>query len=362
LSNIITNIVPAETPLLSSFGRTKATAVFHTWLEDTIGAPKDNAVAEGAPYEVSAGGTRQQFGNWTQIMQRGYAVTGTQEIVAKHGVKSELAYQMQKATKEYALDQEYAIINNGAQPVGHGGTFTVEDGINKAHPGSPTAGSFGTGLRKFTGLIPWIDPINEVPLTGPFTEDALNTAIELAWSQGGNPKKVFMSPANKRAASTWARDAVDNISVKVPDTQNKITKVIKFYESDFGVVEMMPHRLFPDNTVVLLDNQYIKMADLRPTSKVTPPKDSDNVASLLIGEHTMEMRAPKAHAKITGIVPVKASVRPVYTPAVAPATQDVQLLGRRDPASATPGVMSTPITGGTAFSAQTNSAVTPAGK
>jgi hypothetical protein len=351
LSTIITNIVPADTPLLSSFGRTKATAVFHTWLEDAIGAPGENAVAEGAPYKISAGTTRRQFGNWTQIMQRGYGVTGTQEVVAKHGVRSELAYQMQKAAKEYAMDQEYAIINNGAATTPHGGTFTVEDGINKAHPGSPTAGAFGDGVRKFTGLIPWI--ANDIAGGGPFTEDLLNQAIEVAWSKGGNPKRCFMSPANKRAASTWARDAADNLSVKVPDTQNKITKVIKFYESDFGVIEMIPHRQFPDDTVILLDQQYIKMADLRPTQKVTPPKDSDNVAALLMGEHTMEVRATEAHAKITGLTVTRPSTRPSFTANTNLVTQDVQLLGRRDPANVAPGVMSAgaPVT--TAFKTTT---------
>jgi hypothetical protein len=360
LSNIITNITPSETPLLSSFGRTKATAVFHTWLEDTLGGPGDNAIAEGAPYKVAAGGTRRQFGNWTQIMQRGYAVTGTQEIVVKHGVKSELAYQMQKAAKEYALDQEYAIINNAAATTPRDGTYTVEDGINKAHPGSPTPGSFGAGVRKFTGLIPWIE--NDVNTGGAFTEEMLNDAIELAWSKGGNPKKAYMSPANKRAASAWARESTDNLSVRVGQTETKMTKVIKFYESDFGVIEMIPHRLFPDTTVVMVDTQYVKMADLRPTAKITPPKDSDNVAALLLGEHTMEVRAPLAHAKITGLTAAKPSTRPDYNPATPPVGQDVQTLGKRDLGSIPVGTMSAgaPVT---AFNApenggtQTNSTV-----
>ena len=47
VSEIITNIAPYDTPLYSRLRRTKATAVTHEWLEDTLGrherisSPKD---------------------------------------------------------------------------------------------------------------------------------------------------------------------------------------------------------------------------------------------------------------------------------------------------------------------------------
>lgn len=42
ISEIITNIAPYDTPLYSRIGRTRATAVYHQWLEDTLGDPQEN--------------------------------------------------------------------------------------------------------------------------------------------------------------------------------------------------------------------------------------------------------------------------------------------------------------------------------
>jgi hypothetical protein len=306
MTDIITNISPSETPLLSSFGRNKATGVYHTWLEDSLGKPGENMRPEGGMFFVQEAMPRKQYGNWTQIMSRGYEVTGTQEVVAKRGVRSELAYQMQKATKELAMDQEWAIINNGAKAAQTAatGTWEVHDGINKAHPGTHTPGADGTtnaGERFFTGLIPWIG--NEIAGGGgDVTEAQLNEAIQVAWTEGGNPKRAFMSPNNKRVCSAFDGLAT-NRTVNKEMNNNRIVQAIRFYESDFGVIELLPHRMFPNDTIAILDSTYIKMADLRPTHRETMPKVADSVNGLLLGEHSMEVRAQKAHCKITGLAP-----------------------------------------------------------
>jgi hypothetical protein len=301
LTGVITNISPAETPLLSGLGRTKATGVFHTWLEDNLGTPGENIRAEGGELIVQEAMPRKAYGNWTQIMSRGYEVTGTQEVVAKHGVKSELAYQMQKCAKELAMDQEWAILNNGAKAAEVPATqaWTVNDGINKAHPGSPTQGKMGTGTRTFTGLKEWI--ANVVDAGGAdVTEEMLNQAIQMAWTEGGSPKRAYMSPNNKRVCSKFsAPDRTNNKDM----ADKKIVQAIRFYESDFGVIELMPHRMVTNDIIYVVDPTYIKMADLRPTHREVMPKVSDSVNGILLGEHTLEVRAQKAHAKITGITP-----------------------------------------------------------
>jgi hypothetical protein len=273
MSNIITNISPSETPIMSAAGRGKAVGVFHTWLEDELGAPGANTQPEGGPLLAVDPEPRAMFGNWTQILERGYQVTGTQEVVAKHGVKSELGYQMQKCAKELALDHEWALINNGAG----------------------TGGTVGDKTRKFTSLPAWI-VTNEVAAGGPLTEALLNQAVQEAWQAGGNPKRAYMSASNKRVASTFS-----NPDRQVSQSEKRLTRVITFYESDFGVIELLPHRLMPDNMVIVIDPTYVKMADLRPVHRETIAKTHDSVNGVLLGETTLEVRAEKAHAKITGV-------------------------------------------------------------
>lgn len=273
MSNIITNITPSETPIMSASGKGKATAVFHTWLEDDLRAPAQNIQPEGGPLIAVDATPRAMFGNWTQIMEAGYQVTGTQEVVAKHGVKSELAYQMQKAAKELALDMEWALLNNG----------------------TGTAGNVTNKTRSFTDLPSWITT-NEVAGGGPLTEDLLNEAVQLSWAAGGTPKRAYMSAANKKVASTFS-----NPDRSVDPSVQKLTRVIRYYESDFGTIEMLPHRMMPDTTVIVLDPTYVKMADLRPVHRETIAKTADSINGVLLGETTLEVRAETAHAKITGL-------------------------------------------------------------
>ena len=49
LSDVIYNISPTETPIMSSIGKTSATAVYHEWQTDTLAtATTANAAVEGA--------------------------------------------------------------------------------------------------------------------------------------------------------------------------------------------------------------------------------------------------------------------------------------------------------------------------
>jgi hypothetical protein len=292
LSNVITNISPSETPILSSAARGKAIGVVHSWLEDDLRAPKQNAVAEGAAFAVEDPRPRKMLFNVTQIMSHGYAVTGTQEAVAKHGVKSELGYQMQKAAKELALDHELALLRDGDMVTE--GTYGAIQGAapNQYHSYSG-AGVAGTMVRQFKGLPAFITT-NQV--NGAFTEDAINNAIQASWESGGNPKRAYMSPANKKVASAFTDGG--NRTVNMNDSDKKLYKVIRFYESDFGVVEFMPHRLMTDDLVLVLDPTFIKLADLRPVHRETMPRTADSVNGLLLGETTLEVRAEMAHCRI----------------------------------------------------------------
>jgi hypothetical protein len=300
MGDVITNIAPSETPLLSGSGRAKAVGVVHSWLEDDLRAPKSNHRPEGAALVIDTATPRKIKYNVTQIMSAGYDVTGTQEVVAKHGVRSELGYQMQKAAKEIALDHEWALINNTAA--------VLQGSYGGDHAPAPTggtisafeeAGTAGTMDRLFRGIPDFIET-NVVTTTAGLLEDDLNEAIQRAWEQGGNPSRAYMSANNKRVASGFS--APDR-TVNKDQHDKKLSRVIRYYESDFGVIELMPHRLFPDNMVLLIDPQYIKLADLRPFHREKLPKTTDSVNGIILGETTLEVKAEKAHAKIVVTTP-----------------------------------------------------------
>ena len=70
MSEIITNIAPDDTPLLTRLARTKVTATVHEWLEDDLGEPRQNKQPEGYTYTTEAVSPRTRLNNYTQIMHR----------------------------------------------------------------------------------------------------------------------------------------------------------------------------------------------------------------------------------------------------------------------------------------------------
>ena len=84
---------------MKAFGRTKVTGMTHAWLCDSLGAPQDNAQLEDASFSTTAATPRVKLENNIQIFMRDCSVTDSQEAVLKAGIKSEMAYQMQKTMK-----------------------------------------------------------------------------------------------------------------------------------------------------------------------------------------------------------------------------------------------------------------------
>ena len=282
VSEIITNISPDDTPLYSRIGRTKATQVTHEWLEDVLGEPRDNANPEGYTYFTMDVQPRTRLSNYTQIMHRGIQVTDTQEVVLKYGLRSEIAYQMQKELKGLAFDCERALLTQGEKVLG-----TMAE------------------ARQFGGLPYWI--VTHVLSNGGtprgLTFDLINNALEQVWITGGKPTILLVSPRNKRIVSTFTAGHTKFMN---GNTTKKLSQVISVLETDFGIVQCMTDRFMPDDIVYGLSPEYIKKAFLRNFKTGDMPKISDMARKYVNGEWTLEMRAEKAHFKIEdldGIVP-----------------------------------------------------------
>lgn len=282
ISDIITNISPSETPLYTRLRKTKATAVTHEWLEDQLGTAAPNEYPEGYTYFTVDVGPRERLHNYTQIMHRGIQVTDTQEVVLKHGLRLETAYQMTKMLKELAFDCEQALITqNTASP----GTWT---------PPTP---------RQFGGLPYWIGTnVITAPTPTPpapnLTFDLINDALEMTWGNGGKPSILLISPRSKRIISTFT--AGHNLYMDANKTK-KLTQMISVLETDFGTLQCLTDRFMPDDTIYGLSPEYMKKAVLRPFRTGDMPKISDMQRKYVNGEWTLEMRAEKAHFKIDGL-------------------------------------------------------------
>jgi len=280
LNPVITNIAPDDTPLYSMIGSTSCTATYHEWLEDDLGEAQSNAYAEGFTYATTKPGTRTRLGNYTQIMERGYEVTDTQEVVQKHGLTSEMAYQMAKCAKLIAFDCEKAIMEQSSKSAGD----------NTSNP--PTA-------RQMGGIPYWITShvLSNSGTLRDFTPDLLNDALQACFNSGGHPGTAVMGGALKRTMSSWNGGALRTLDADA----SKITQRVDVFESDFGVIKVLLDRFTPANKVYVLDPSLWKKATLRPFKTLDLPKVSDSIKKVIVGEWTLEARAEKANAILADV-------------------------------------------------------------
>ena len=282
MSEIITNISPEETPLFSRISRTRATAVTHEWLEDTLGEPRTNKEKEGYTYWTEAVSPRTRLNNYTQIMHRGIHVTQTQEVVLKYGLRQETAYQMRKALNELAFDCEQALIQQDTKMLGS---------MDEA--------------RQFGGLPYWVvtNKIENEGTARDLTFDLINTALEQTWEAGGKPSILLLSPRNKRIVSTFT---AGNTKYMEGNKTRRLTQMIAVIETDFGTLQCLTDRFMPNDKVYGLSPEYMKRAFLRPFRQGDMPEISDNHMKYVKGEWTLEMRAEKAHfviCDLNGLIP-----------------------------------------------------------
>lgn len=289
LTNIIYDVSPTETPVMSALPRVKATAVKHEWQTDSLAAASAaNAVIEGDDATTDASTASTRLDNRCQILDKVAQVTGTQEAVSKAGRKSEMAYQMEKRMKEIKRDIEAALCDNGAYVAGNDTTARELAGI----PAWLTTNtSFGaTGADPVTiGSTARTDGTQRA-----FTEDLLKSVLQDCFTNGGNPSMAVVGAFNKRKASEFTGSAT-----RMDKSEDKkLYAAIDVYVSDFGEVKFVPDRFSRARDCLLIDPEYAAVAYLRPFSTVDLAKTGDTTRKQILVELTLEMRNEAAHGGV----------------------------------------------------------------
>src|SRR5690606_27521525 len=112
LADAIYRVDPEDTPFISSIGRGKAGGVYEEWQTDDLDPATNNKVVQGNEPVPNAVTPTDRLGNRTQISEKTFAVTGTQEVVRKAGRQSEVTYQGMKKMGEIKRDQDFAALQN----------------------------------------------------------------------------------------------------------------------------------------------------------------------------------------------------------------------------------------------------------
>ena len=296
LTDVIYNISPTDTPFMSSVGKTKATAVLHEWQTDSLAAADgSNAAVAGADATSATLSPTTRVGNITQISQKTIQISGTLESVDKAGRKSEKAYQLSKASSELKRDMEKILLSNQVASAGNSSTARTLGGLqawintNVSLGTSGVAGSLGTTAK--------VDGTNRA-----FDEDQVKEVVREAYTNGGNPSVVMVSPAKKQEFSAFSGIAQQryNADGNKPST---IVGAADIYLSDFGTLSVVPNRFMTaeadsGEVAFVLDPEYAAIAYLRPFQTNELAKAGDSEKTQLLVEYTLEVKNEAAHGLV----------------------------------------------------------------
>jgi len=295
LSDVIYSISPTDTPIMSSIGKTKATAVYHEWQTDSLAAnTTNNALVEGATASDITVSPTTRLGNYTQIVGKTVMVSGTLEAVDRAGRKSEKAYQLAKVSSEIKRDMETIITANQGQSAGNTSTARTLGAL---------LSYIKTNTNKGSGTTAGADPTTigvstrTDGTTRAFTETFLKDVVAKVFTSGGTPSALFVSPAQKQVVSGFTGLAAQRYQVPTSG-QATILAGADLYQSDFGVLSIVPDRFMRTRDALVLDPEYAALAYLRPFQTNELARVGDAEKTQILAEFTLEVRNEAAHGGI----------------------------------------------------------------
>jgi len=295
LSDIIYNISPQDTPIMSSIGKGKATAVYHEWQTDALAsASTANAAVEGADASAATLTPTVRLGNYTQIVQKTVQVSGTLEAVDKAGRKSEKAYQLAKASAELKRDIEAIITANQGRDAG---TSTTARKLGSLLSWIKTNTNKGSGTTAGTDPTTIGVSTRGDGTTRTFQESMLKDVVQKVFTSGGTPTLLVVPPALKQVVSGFTGLTQHRYNSNAT-AEITILAGADLYQSDFGVLQIVPNRFMRTRDALVLDPEYASLNYLRPFETNDLARTGDSEKTQILAELTLEVKNEAAHGGI----------------------------------------------------------------
>jgi len=265
LLNVLTNLSPTDTQLVTGLGTGVAQAQRHEWLTDTLSAVKTNAYAEGADASYPTITNPSRLINYTQIMRQGYQVSDTERAVNTAAFNDRLAYEATKALKMLKNDMEYAVMRGSL-----------------ACGASAVVGQL-RGIKNWLSLVTAQSGIS-------LSENILNDYLQDVWDNGTEINAVYAPMYIKRKISAFTSGATKNFE----QSDRRLINAIDIYEADAAkVVKLFAHRHVTvsgdtNYDIVGINEDLFKVAYLRKPMSRPLAKVGDAERAEVLTECTLE--------------------------------------------------------------------------
>jgi hypothetical protein len=134
----------------------------------------------------------------------------------------------------------------------------------------------------------------------------LKSAVKKAYTAGGNPTVLMVTPTQKQVVSGFAGIAAQRFMAPA-NKQSTIIGAADVYLSDFGTISVVPNRFIPADSgdsgevAFVLDPEMAAVAYLRPFATNELAKTGDADVTQLLVEYTLEVKNEAAHAIIADL-------------------------------------------------------------
>lgn len=278
IEDIIYDISPTDTPMLSSIGTSTTSATLHQWLQDSLAPVAANAAVEGADAGAASTVTQTTKTANTQIFEKVVQVSGTAEAVGTYGRSSDLSLAVAKAGRELKRDIEHSFV-----------------GLSQAG----TAGN-GSTARQLTSAANQISSAttNTAGSNRALTEALVLDVAQKVYEKGGNATQMQVTPSHSVTVAGFA-----TASGRQRDFGSSTTVVnaVDILVTPFGTLNVVPNRFLNANTVLLLDTEYWSRAVLRPMQTVVLAKTGDSDKRQMLTELTLVCEHDEASGKIDAL-------------------------------------------------------------
>ena len=290
MEDVIYDVSPEDTPLLSSLDSVSAESTYHEWNIDALRSSAENAHLEG---DDSVGSVRAQptrMGNRCQIFKDTAVVSGTDEAVKKAGKKKAMAREIIKMGKEQKLDIEKAFFANQAQVTGDEATARKLAGLGawiKTNTNIGATGANPTG----NGTVARTDGTNTA-----LTQTRFDDVLQQVWSSGGKPDVCYTGTANMNIALGFTGNNNQRATIGAAD--GKVANLIEVYVTPWGKIKFIPTREQRARDVWIIETEKLAVAKLRGMRNEELAKTGDSEKRHIVSELTLVCRNEKAHGLV----------------------------------------------------------------
>jgi hypothetical protein len=316
LSNVIYNIDPFDTPVMSAIRRRNVKNRLFDWQTEFLpnvaptvvpgtGAmdPAANAQFEGFALAPHSAQPTVRQNNVTQISERDATISGSQEESDAAGKGSEMSHQMAMASKVLKSDMETAMCSRQPRIDGNdtGPAARVTEGIShwlgraKDKTGA-VAGAIAPGTS--VAALPTLSTdLFVAPTAVSITEAMLGDAMQKAYTNGASPTLWVVAPGPKRTISSFVGRSTTQVLVG----KTEVVSTVDVIATDFGRIKVIPSRWVPPDVGLLIDPDYLAVAFFRSFRQYLMARTGDAETRMIVVEFGVEVRNALAHILFNGI-------------------------------------------------------------